>query len=70
MNKSGKRIAKWDTINVARSRVRARGEHVFRVVKCSSFTLELRVLDGVGRTSSAYHDIAIDPYDTTFQCGP
>lgn len=36
----------------------------------SSFTLELRVLDGVGRTSSAYHDIAIDPYDTTFQCGP
>jgi IS5 family transposase len=34
VNKSGKRTAKWDTINAARSRVRARGEHVFRVMKC------------------------------------
>ena len=36
VNMSGKRSAMWDTINAARSRVRARGEHVFRVVKCSS----------------------------------
>lgn len=35
VNKSGKRSAKWDKINAARSRVRARGEHVFRVMKCS-----------------------------------
>lgn len=35
VNKSGTRSAKWDRINAARSRVRARGEHVFRVVKCS-----------------------------------
>ena len=34
VNKSGKRSAKWDKINAARSRVRARGEHIFRVVKC------------------------------------
>ena len=34
VNKSGKRTAKWDKINAARSRVRARGEHVFRVMKC------------------------------------
>ena len=34
VNKSGKRSAKWDRINAARSRVRARGEHVFRVMKC------------------------------------
>jgi IS5 family transposase len=34
VNKNGKRTAKWDRINAARSRVRARGEHVFRVVKC------------------------------------
>jgi IS5 family transposase len=33
VNKSGKRSAKWDRINVARSRVRARVEHPFRVVK-------------------------------------
>lgn len=35
VNKSGRRTKRWDTINAARSRVRARGEHVFRVVKCS-----------------------------------
>jgi IS5 family transposase len=35
VNKSGKRSTKWDRINAARSRVRARGEHVFRVVTCS-----------------------------------
>lgn len=35
VNKSGKRTAYWDRINATRSRVRARGEHVFRVVKCS-----------------------------------
>lgn len=35
VNKSGTRSARWDRINAARSRVRARGEHVFRVVKCS-----------------------------------
>lgn len=35
VNKSGKRTAHGDTINAARSRVRARGEHVFRVVKCA-----------------------------------
>ena len=34
VNKSGPRSARWDTINAARSRVRARGEHVFRVLKC------------------------------------
>ena len=34
VNKSGKRTPKWDKINAARSRVRARGEHIFRVVKC------------------------------------
>ncbi len=34
VNKSGTRTAKWDRINAARSRVRARGEHVFGVVKC------------------------------------
>ncbi len=34
VNKNGKRSAKWDKINATRSRVRARGEHVFRVVKC------------------------------------
>jgi IS5 family transposase len=34
VNKNGKRSAKWDKINAARSRVRARGEHVFRVLKC------------------------------------
>jgi IS5 family transposase len=34
VNKSGRRSAKWDKINAARSRVRARGEHIFRVMKC------------------------------------
>jgi IS5 family transposase len=34
VNKRGARTAKWDRINAARSRVRARCEHVFRVVKC------------------------------------
>lgn len=34
VNKSGKWSAKWDTINVARSRVRACGEHLFSIVKC------------------------------------
>ena len=34
VNKNGKRSARWDKINAARSRVRARGEHVFRVMKC------------------------------------
>jgi transposase, IS5 family len=35
VNKSGKRTAQTDAHNAARSRVRARGEHLFRVVKCS-----------------------------------
>jgi len=35
VNKSGKRNAQTDRNNAARSRVRARGEHLFRVVKCS-----------------------------------
>ena len=35
VNTSGKRSATWDAINAARSRVRARGEHVVRVVTCS-----------------------------------
>ncbi len=42
VNKSGKRSAKWDTINATRSRVRARGEHVFRVVKCSWGFMKMR----------------------------
>lgn len=35
VNKSGTRTVRWDAINAARSRVRARGEHLFRVVKCA-----------------------------------
>lgn len=35
VNKNGKRSAQWDTINAACSRVRARGEHVFRIGTCS-----------------------------------
>ena len=35
VNKSGKRTSQTDRYNAARSRVRARGEHVFRVVKCA-----------------------------------
>jgi len=33
VNKSGKRTARWDAINATRSRIRARGEHAFHVVK-------------------------------------
>lgn len=33
VNKSGKRSARWDAINATRSRIRARGEHAFHVVK-------------------------------------
>ncbi len=35
VNKNGKRTTRGDQINAARSRIRARGEHVVRVVKCS-----------------------------------
>jgi len=35
VNKSGKRTPRGDQHNAARSRVRAHGEHLFRVVKCS-----------------------------------
>ncbi len=35
INKRGKRSEYWDGINQTRSRVRARCEHIFRVVKCS-----------------------------------
>jgi transposase, IS5 family len=35
INKRGKRTEYWDGINQTRSRVRARCEHIFRVVKCS-----------------------------------
>ena len=35
INKRGKRTEYWDGINRTRSRVRARCEHIFRVVKCS-----------------------------------
>ncbi len=34
VNRRGTRTPKWDRINAARSRVRARCEHVFRVMKC------------------------------------
>ena len=59
VNKSGKRSAKWDKINAARSRVRARVEHPFHVVKRLWGFTKVRYRGLMKNTTRAYAAFAL-----------
>jgi IS5 family transposase len=59
VNKSGKRSAKWDRINAARSRVRARVEHPFHVVKRLWGFTKVRYRGLMKNTTRAYAAFAL-----------
>ena len=59
VNRRGERTARWDAINQARSRVRARCEHVFRVVKCSWGFTKVRYRGLAKNTARAYATFAL-----------
>jgi IS5 family transposase len=59
VNKSGKRSAKWDRINAARSRVRARVEHPFHVVKRLWGFTKVRYRGLMKNTTRAYTAFAL-----------
>ena len=54
INRRGKRTDRWDAINRSRSKVRARCEHVFRVVKCSWGFTKVRYRGLLKNTVRAY----------------
>ena len=54
VNKNGKRTNYWDAINATRSRTRARGEHVFHVVKRLWGFAKVRYRGLVKNTTRAY----------------
>lgn len=59
INKRGKRTKYWDGINQTRSRVRARCEHIFRVVKCSWGFTKVRYRGLAKNTARAYSTFAL-----------
>ena len=59
VNKSGKRTKYWDAINATRSRTRARGEHVFHVVKRLWGFAKVRYRGLVKNTTRAYAACAL-----------
>ncbi len=59
VNKSGKRTTYWDAINATRSRTRARGEHVFHVVKRLWGFAKVRYRGLVKNTTRAYAACAL-----------
>ena len=59
VNRRGERTARWDAINRARSKVRARCEHVFRVVKCSWGFTKVRYRGLAKNTARAYATFAL-----------
>ena len=59
INRRGKRTEYWDGINQTRSRVRARCEHVFRVVKCSWGFTKVRYRGLAKNTARAFTTFAL-----------
>ena len=59
VNKSGKRTPYWDAINATRSRTRARGEHVFHVVKRLWGFAKVRYRGLLKNTTRAYAACAL-----------
>jgi transposase, IS5 family len=59
INRRGTRTAFWDGVNRARSRVRARCEHVFRVVKCSWGFTKVRYRGLMKNTARAFTTFAL-----------
>jgi transposase, IS5 family len=59
VNRRGERTTRWDAINQARSRVRARCEHIFRVVKCSWGFTKVRYRGLAKNTARAYATFAL-----------
>ena len=59
INRRGKRTDRWDAINRSRSKVRARCEHVFRVVKCSWGFTKVRYRGLLKNTVRAYATFAL-----------
>lgn len=59
VNKRGKRTKRWDRINAARSRVRARGEHAFHVVKRLWGFAKVRYRGLAKNTTRAYAAFAL-----------
>ena len=59
VNRRGERTEYWDAINQSRSRVRARCEHVFRVVKCSWGFTKVRYRGLAKNTARVYATFAL-----------
>ena len=59
INRRGPRTAYWDGINRARSRVRSRCEHVFRVVKCQWGFVKVRYRGLTKNTARAFTTFAL-----------
>ena len=59
VNKNGKRTKYWDAINATRSRTRARGEHIFHVVKRLWGFAKVRYRGLVKNTTRAYAACAL-----------
>lgn len=59
VNRRGVRTAHWDAINAARSRVRSRCEHVFRVLKCSWGFVKVRYRGLHKNTTRVYAALAL-----------